>query len=398
MQKKKLTLINDDRDRLIHELKNIGVDPYALKMADKGLGFNVKTYPLSPAACNILKQEAISCGMDAAVAKGCINCSVDSSEALLLGSRNSYRKLIEKLKNQPFGLTALGRELDELLTGRTLKKLYRARDKHFSLSKTLLMGIVNTTPDSFSDGGMFTTESQIKDRFTSFLKHNVDIADVGGESTRPGSESVSAEEEWSRVSYAVKEAVKMNLPVSIDTTKSSVAENALKAGACIVNDISGLTFDPHMAKVAADYDAGVVLMHIKGTPKDMQENIEYSDILNEVRDFLLRSIDIALNAGVKEESIMIDPGFGFGKTLDDNYLLLKYMEEFVSLGFPVLAGMSRKSMIGGVLNNNTDERLAGTLALHSAAIMNGCHAVRVHDVGEARDMIEVLDKLKSVGL
>jgi dihydropteroate synthase len=265
-------------------------------------------------------------------------------------------------------------------------------------ARTHLMGVLNVTPDSFSDGGkFFKLEEAVKQGFK-LAEEGVDMIDIGGESTRPGSEPVAIEEELRRVIPVIEELTKrIQVPISIDTYKSRVAKEALDSGASMVNDISGLRFDPGMKKVIAEYDVPVVLMHIQGTPKNMQESPKYENLLEDIKSYLNESISTAAEAGIKEDRIIIDPGIGFGKTLEDNLKILKNLNEFTELGRPVMIGVSRKSFIGKILDLPTDERLEGSLASMAVAIMNGANILRVHDVKESKRVAKLVDAILKSG-
>ena len=265
-------------------------------------------------------------------------------------------------------------------------------------ARTHLMGVLNVTPDSFSDGGKFFKLEKAVKQGLKLAEEGADIIDVGGESTRPGSEPVTIDEELRRVIPVIEELTKrIQVPISIDTYKSRVAKEALDSGASMVNDISGLRYDPEMKKVVAEYDVPVVLMHIKGTPKNMQESPKYENLLEEIKSYLNQSISIAEEAGIGEDKIIIDPGIGFGKTLDDNLKILKNLVEFKSLGKPVMIGVSRKSFIGKILDLPTDERLEGSLASMAVAIMNGANILRVHDVKESKRVAKLVDAILTSG-
>lgn len=262
--------------------------------------------------------------------------------------------------------------------------------------RTLVMGVLNATPDSFYDGGRYTTLDAALARAEQMLAEGADILDIGGESTRPGAQPVPEEEEIRRVLPLI-EAIVARFPeaaVSIDTTKSRVAQLALQAGACIVNDISGATFDPRMLAVVAQASALIVLMHIKGTPQTMQQNPTYDDVVAEVKATLYAHARRALDAGVLPEHIWLDPGIGFGKTVQHNLQLLRGLPELATLGYPILIGTSRKSFIGHILGGlPPEERLEGTLATLALAVAWGADIVRVHDVKAAVRAVRVADAL-----
>jgi len=271
----------------------------------------------------------------------------------------------------------------------------------FNFSKrTYVMGILNVTPDSFSDGGKYFSVDSAVTRALEMIEQGADIIDVGGESTRPKgvygeTQKISADEELNRVIPVIERITKStDVVISIDTTKSIVADEALKAGASIVNDISGLKFDEQIATVTSKYHATLVVMHIQGTPETMQEHPEYDDVVLEVKNELRRSIEKAKSAGVR--NIIIDPGIGFGKNLEHNLKLLKHLKDFQELGQPILIGTSRKGFIGSLLNTTVDERIEGTAASVTVSIMNGANIIRVHDVKEMKRVAIVTNAIQNV--
>ncbi|MBU2498201.1 MAG: dihydropteroate synthase [Proteobacteria bacterium] len=257
------------------------------------------------------------------------------------------------------------------------------------------MGIVNVTPDSFSDGGQFFERERAIDHGLAMAQEGADIIDVGGESTRPYSDGVSKEEEMDRV-IPVIEALRKEVavPISIDTIKAEVAREALRAGASMINDISALRFDPEMVKVAAAAKVPVVLMHMKGTPSDMQKDPTYERLIPEILAFLEEAVRCGLAGGIQEEMIIVDPGIGFGKTFDQNLEVIRDLHRFHSLGRPILLGTSRKAFLGHILNKQTHERDAGTMATVAAGVLNGAHIVRVHNVKKAIETVKVIDAVK----
>lgn len=265
--------------------------------------------------------------------------------------------------------------------------------------RTLVMGVLNVTPDSFSDGGQFLNFDQAIAHAERMIEEGADIIDIGGESTRPGSEFVTETEELRRVIPIIKQlAAKQTVPISIDTTKAQVARAALDAGAEIVNDISGLRFEPALADEVARVGAGLVLMHSRGTPKNMQQLPPAEDILDEIVSSLHESVAVALEHGVAPENIAIDPGIGFGKTVQQNVEIIANLDHLAAefIDFPIMIGTSRKSFIGKLLNNaSADERLHGTVASVVAAVMKGAHIVRVHDVKAAAEAVRIVDAVSS---
>jgi len=262
------------------------------------------------------------------------------------------------------------------------------------------MGILNVTPDSFSDGGRYFDKASAIRRAYEMVEEGADIIDVGGESTRPGSEPVPLQEEIDRTIPVIEEiSKKIKVPVSIDTYKAEVARRALDAGASIVNDISGLRFDPEMPKVVSQYKVPVVIMHIKGTPRDMQANPIYEALIPEIMDYFRESIRLAVESGITEDKIIIDPGIGFGKTFDHNLEIIKNLREFTLLEKPLLVGVSRKAFIGKILGDApVSERLEGSEAAAAISILNGANIIRVHDVKEMKKVALVADAIKRMSV
>lgn len=261
--------------------------------------------------------------------------------------------------------------------------------------KTIVMGVINVTPDSFSDGGQYFSTDRAVEQALRLEMHGADIIDIGGESSRPGSDPVSLDEELQRVIPVIERlAPKLQIPISIDTYKSKVAEAALDAGCAIVNDITALEGDKKMAKVVASYDAGIILMHKRGTPKEMQNDTSYSDLVDEVREYLAAAARRAEAAGITRDRIMIDPGIGFGKDVEGNVLLVQSASSFAELGYPVLIGGSRKAFIGRITGAEVGYRVTGSIAVAVAAVIYGAAAVRVHDVAETRQAVDMAVRLR----
>ena len=264
--------------------------------------------------------------------------------------------------------------------------------------ETLVMGIVNVTPDSFSDGGKFFLPEVAISHASKLITQGADIIDIGGESTRPGAEQVSESEELKRV-IPVIEKIRTDNPtilISIDTTKASVAKHAVEAGADIINDVSGLSFDNNMIGIVESFNIPVVIMHMKGNPQNMQLNPKYKDIVNEILDFFKMKIKIAIQSGINRSMIILDPGIGFGKTVEHNFELLSRLNEFNVLELPIMIGPSRKSFIGITLDLPPEDRVEGTAAAVSAGVMNGASIVRVHDVKSMKRVVRIIEKVKNV--
>jgi dihydropteroate synthase len=272
---------------------------------------------------------------------------------------------------------------------------FRNRELHLD-SRCLVMGIVNVTPDSFSDGGRFFDPNAAIAHALDLIRQGADLLDIGGESTRPGSQPIALDEELRRVVPVVAAlAQQTNVPISIDTSKSEVAAACLEAGAHIINDVTGLTGDPHMADVARDHGAGVIVMHMQGTPATMQLAPHYDDVIADIANFFAECIQTLTTAGIAADAICLDPGIGFGKTREHNITLLSKLADFQRFGRPVCLGVSRKGFLGKLLDRPLEERLAGSLA--AAAFALAQHAVqilRVHDVAETRDLVQVWEILE----
>lgn len=255
-----------------------------------------------------------------------------------------------------------------------------------------VMGIVNVTPDSFSDGGLFLDPEKAIAHGLALVEEGADVLDIGGESTRPGAAEVTAEEEIRRVVPVVR-GLAGAAPISIDTTKAEVAREAIAAGATIVNDVSGLRGDSGMAETCAAHDVEVVVMHMIGTPRTMQNDPRYDDVVAEVKAFLMGQVEVAIEAGIERERIWIDPGIGFGKTVEHNLALLKATAEFADTGLPVLLGPSRKTFIGKIDGSKEDRRLGGTIAACLESRRGGAKMVRVHDVAAVAQALRIADAI-----
>lgn len=278
-------------------------------------------------------------------------------------------------------------------------RIWKYRDRQWDLGHNpLLMGIVNVTPDSFSDGGKFFATETAVQHALELVEQGADILDVGGESTRPGAAIVDIDEELRRVVPVVTELARATqVPISIDTTKATVAARALQAGATIVNDISGLRFDADMPKVCRDHGAGVICMHMQGTPQTMQIDPRYDDVVTEICQFFHERLESLERAGIPRESIVLDPGVGFGKRTEHNLAILSNIERFRALGRPVLIGHSRKGFLGKALGRKVDERSAGTLGVSIALAAQSVDILRVHDVRNTRDAIDAWTIVREFG-
>ena len=378
--------------------KKIGVDPYGIDaMASKTINVNILLEDQPCKIANIIKQEMLSVGGDAAVARGSVSCSVLVSDILIMGTLKQILALVKKIEKQPFGLNFIAGNIVELLKNISqneyVVKTFR-REIHLG-KKTLIMGILNVTPDSFSDGGLFYSQQKAIERGLEMAGEGADIIDIGGESTRPGAKAVSAAIELKRVLPVIESLVKqVKIPISIDTKKAQIARMAVKAGAEIINDISALNSDKDMAMAVRETRAAVILMHMRGKPRNMQKGkLVYDNLMAEITDYLKKSSEKALKAGIEKDCLVIDPGIGFGKTPEDNYKIIKNLSQLKELGLPVMIGTSRKSFIGKVTGGEPNERIEGTAASVAAAIINGCHIVRVHDVAAMKKVAAVTDAI-----
>lgn len=375
-----------------HELRRMGVDPGGIAlMASKMVHRCVHLSRLQCRQANVLKQEMLSLGGDAAVARGTVACSIEATDVILMGTDKQLQLLCSKLAAQPFGLRPIATEIEHALArAERGPRSWQTSRRELSLARPLIMGILNATPDSFSDSSHHFDPQQALDRALEMVEQGVDIIDIGGESTRPGAQPVSEELELQRVVPVIRLlAERVSCPLSVDTWKSAVAQGAMDAGAEIINDISGLTFDPRVAQVASRTGAGVVLMHTRGTLETMHNTTTYRDLLGEVAQELSVSLELALSAGIKPERVVLDPGIGFSKNAEGNLELLRRLRELSVLGPPLLVGTSRKSFIGKALGRDASQRVHGTAATVALAVANGASILRVHDVAEMRDAADM---------
>ena len=259
-----------------------------------------------------------------------------------------------------------------------------------------VMGILNVTPDSFSDGGRYVDADAACAHAMAMIEQGADLLDIGAESSKPGAVAIDEEEERRRLLPIVRELCRRTtIPLSIDTTKAAIAEEALDAGAALINDISALRFDPRMASVVARSGAGVILMHMQGTPATMQRTASYTYVVEDVRAFLAARLEVAQQAGIPRDRILLDPGIGFGKNCEHNVTLLNHLGAFQTLGRPIVVGVSRKAFLGKILGRTIDERLMGTAGAVAIAIMKGARVVRVHDVAPIRDVVKIVEAIMS---
>ena len=386
-------------------LSSIGVSGTGkIIMGDKLKYIIIKLKNINSTALNILKQEALGIGAELANHRDVITGKIAVSDSILFGTPVQLRIIVKKIKSQQFGLSELSAELENILSecDKSFKKSNpvtiktKKNDIVFN-GKTYVMGILNVTPDSFSDGGKFYEYSSAVKRGIEIEKEGADIIDIGGESTRPSSSEVDSQTEIDRVCPVIEKLSKTTaVPISIDTRKPAVAKEALRAGASIVNDVSGLSFDAEgMAKVLKDTGAPYIIMHSgEKSAENMQENLEpYDDIFYEILSYFKSKIEYLETKGYNTGNIILDPGFGFAKSIDDNYNLSAGIISFKSLGMPLMAGVSRKSFIKHITGNNKSEILSGNIALVSYLKLKSVDIVRVHDVKQTSSALSLLERV-----
>lgn len=376
--------------------ERLGVAPEGIElMAPTAVSRHVRVGGLDARNANILKQEALAAGGDAALPVDVYDLEAGESDALVLGTPAQLEALADRLGRHGPALAALAagmrKRLENYERGRNRELLLPAAlGSRVGASGWLVMGILNVTPDSFHDGGRYGEPGAALARAEAMVADGAGAIDVGGESTRPGSGAVSVEEELRRVIPVVEAVAGLGVPVSIDTSKADVAREALRSGAAMINDITALRGDPGMARLAVEAGCPVCLMHMQGTPADMQEDPRYGDVVGEIAGFLGERVAWAVEQGISRENIIVDPGIGFGKTVGHNMEIINRLDAFLSLGLPVMIGASRKSFLGAVLDGRESEgRLAGTVATTVLAFEKGAQLFRVHDVRENHDALRV---------
>lgn len=391
------------RDMALEDMEAIDVEQAGIDiMAPKTEHRCIKLYDLAAQDALIVKQELLSLGADAAISRRAMPPCGDASDVLLMGTMPQLRALADKLTRQYDRLCGCGETITRILDNLNARHTLRLSDGLETGERTVIMGILNVTPDSFYDGGRHATTDAAVERALDMATAGADIIDVGGESTRPGAVPVDPEEELSRV-VPVIEAVTdaINVPVSVDTSKAAVAEEAIAAGAGMVNDVTALRNDARMASVVAQHDVPVCLMHMQGTPRDMQDEPGYGDVMGEICRFLYERACHAVEQGVSRDNVILDPGLGFGKRtgagVEDNCEIVARLRELRSLGYPVMVGASRKSFIGNLCGCPPDERLEGSLGAAAMAVTEGADIVRVHDVEATRRMTDVVDRIARMG-
>jgi dihydropteroate synthase len=386
---------------LARVLAEAGVDPHGIAIiARKADTVVVRVDRVAAPVANIIKQQLLSIGGDAAVHRDAITGGPPQSSVYIVADRNRLAQLPEKFARQPFGLAELGAEIARLLGAleRPPARVSLPRGEIDLAAGPIVMGVLNVTPDSFSDGGAFLDPGAAHERALAMIEEGAGVIDVGGESTRPGAAEIGVEEELGRVMPVLRRlGGAIPVPLSIDTRHAAVARAALDAGAAIVNDVSGLRHDPAMIETARGSGAAVVVMHMRGTPETMQANPSYADVTGEIIAWFEERAAELLRAGLDRERIIVDPGLGFGKRLEDNLAILNELGDFAGLGFPVMVGYSRKSFLGTVTGRDPAGRLCGGLAALAKCLAGGAAFVRVHDVRETADFLKVWKAIQGAG-
>jgi dihydropteroate synthase len=371
----------------------MGVDPVGIDiMGGKARHHLIRLDDVDLRAALILKQDMLSLGGEAALCREAAGLDIRQTPVLLMGTTRQMRGLVSKLGEQPFKLADLSRSIEELLDTIENGSRYVVKGQDLlSGGRKAVVGILNVTEDSFSDGGNYAERKSAVARGIEMAAQGADIIDVGGESTRPGARRVSVKEEMKKVIPVIRDLVAEGVNnISVDTTRSEVAEKAIQEGACILNDISGMTFDPRMLNVAAASEASVILMHTRGHPETMQDDLVYDDLMGEVCSYLEGALDLAMGEGIPAERICLDPGIGFGKSVEQNLELISRIGEIRSLGAAVMVGASRKSFIGRLTGADVENRMPGSIGAAVAAALKGADMVRVHDIAETVQAMAVV--------
>lgn len=373
-------ILKDINNDLLKELEKIGFDKtYIEKAVEKFYYKNIKIFDLTVPQANILKQTAISVGADCAVHRETITSKIEKTDCILGGSFYQLRIIAQKLHKQPFKLSKLADLIEKNLDFKL--KPIKIKEKIFDFTRPYIVGVLNLTQNSFSDGGEFFEFDRARERLLEMVEDGADIIELGAESTKPFSSPVTAKlqlEKLLPVLGFIKEK-NIKIPISIDTRSAEVAKKCIEAGADIINDVSGLEYDIEMPQTLAKLDVPVIIQHSKGTPENMQVNPVYENLMDEIFLELKKKTDSAIKNGVKSENIIIDAGIGFGKTKEQNFEIIKRIDELRSLNYPVMLGISRKSFLGMPDSPNEIKDIF-TLALNSALIGKGINFIRVHNV------------------
>lgn len=391
----------DTPQKALREIKKTNADPYSIRlMSEKAYIRAISIKGIDNRSANLLKQEMLSLGGEAAISKDISNFKKGCSDVLILATKRHLKNLFPKLSVQPFGLRDLSEKIETALSNYEKDEFAVFAGKHklkLTGKKPLVMGTLNVTPDSFSDGGKYCSAHDAVFRALEMESEGADIIDIGGESTRPGSARIGESKEISRILPVIKKLSKrLKIPISVDTYKPDVAKAALDAGAVIVNDITGLRYNKGlMARLASKYGVPVIIMHMQGSPKTMQKKPGYRDVISDISGFFSDRVKHAVENGVKPGQIIIDPGIGFGKLLEHNLEILRRLSEFRALGFPLCVGTSRKSFIGNILGGlPPEQRVYGSISSFIWSALRGAVILRVHDTAETVQALKVLTAIK----
>jgi dihydropteroate synthase len=385
--------LNDPAD-IRREFMTIGVEQNSIdELMDRFLYCSLRLENIDTRAAHLMNSYLNALGGTLAMHQDAREYTRSRTDVVISGNRKVFKELAERLKGEPFDLDKIAHDIEYQLLARNRTIVWGRRQLDFN-RKTYIMGILNCTPDSFyPQSRVRTIEAAIKSA-RRMIDSGVDIIDIGGESTRPGSNGVSTGEEQKRVVPVITAIRKeSDILISVDTRRRAVAEQALDAGADMINDISGLKRNKPLAELVAERGVPIILMHMQGEPKTMQNNPYYSNTISDILKDLQSSISFARNAGISEDRIIIDPGIGFGKRIKDNLRIIRELKAFKSLNFPILIGISRKSFIGQILNQPVEGRLIGTITANTLAVVNGADVIRVHDVGDAVEMVKIIDSI-----
>ena len=389
-----------DIDEAKRQIAAIGAEPVSVDiMGPKAIHLNLLVEGVRPPVAIIIKESMLAVGADAAINRDNITNKIEKGDVLIMATRKQLRAAAQGMKMQQFGISELAVEM--LRVADNLYELpppWKLPDgTEFSFERTRIMGIINVTPDSFAGDGTGGDPDRAVERAVAMEKQGADIIDIGGESTRPGAEPVDEGTELKRVIPVIRAvADKVDIPISIDSRKPTVARAAIESGARIVNDISGL-FNREMIDLCARERVPVVLMHMKGDPKTMQDKPQYDDAVGEIMAYLSHRVEDAVAGGIEEQQIAVDPGIGFGKRLEDNLEILRRLAEFKTLGRPIVVGASRKRFIENITGLPVEERLEGSIGAACAAALNGANIIRCHDVKETKRALQIVDAIKSQG-
>ncbi len=391
----KIVVKKANGNNMLCEIQSVGFDsPYSQTASEKYKNITLKIFRLKSPEANILKQLCLSLGFDCAVSRDTITCKTEYTDCVLNATHSQLKKLINKLKIQPFRCKDLAKALSEILTGE--EKTLLIREKEMNNKSTYLMGILNVTPDSFSDGGNYKDIDSAIHKALELIEEGADIIDIGGESTRPGATSVSIEEEISRIIPVIKALREKNkdIIISVDTRNFLTAKSAIEAGADIINDVTGLDYDNDLLNFVCGNNIPTIIMHSDKIPAVTYEHDKEYDVVEEVYKSLFHKIELLKEKGMSHSNIIIDPGIGFGKSITENFELLKRIDEFSSLNCLILAGISRKSFLKNTFNLKSNEELDEATASYDNLIATkGVNILRVHNIKLHKKQLEYIKKI-----